>query len=154
MTEADKIDRYGEVVGRFNSRSRPDDVYEVRIKDGRLSCNCKGWIFNRESPKRCRHTTYVAQQGNVESRLLQAAQSTIEAKRAQQKTAPAVDATLLEIAREIEAVLDSRHVGWTDQARARVMGVLVRHSARFAKGASAPVVSNRTDGVRLITFDD
>jgi len=49
-------DRYGGVVLCCNSKSQPDKVYNVRMKNGLLSCNCKGWIFNREIPKRCKHT--------------------------------------------------------------------------------------------------
>ena len=60
MTAEDKDTRYGPVVARVNSRSRPDKIYVVRRhRDGHLSCNCKGWIFNREQPKRCTHTDAV-----------------------------------------------------------------------------------------------
>jgi len=50
-------ERYGPVVLECFSRSDPDkDPYRVRCKDGLFTCNCKGWIFNRDRPKRCRHT--------------------------------------------------------------------------------------------------
>ena len=58
MTEADKVTRYGVVVGKFNSITQPDKIHHVRYKDGVYSCSCKGWIFNREKPKRCRHTDW------------------------------------------------------------------------------------------------
>lgn len=61
MTEADKVARYGLVVCRVNSKSDPGKKYAVRQKEGSLSCNCKGWIFNRATPKRCRHTDAVPQ---------------------------------------------------------------------------------------------
>lgn len=60
MTSEDKERRYGPVVAVVNSKSQPDVKYEVRMLDGRFSCNCKGWIFNREQPKRCKHTDAVA----------------------------------------------------------------------------------------------
>jgi len=60
MTAEDKDARYGPVVARVNSKSQPDKIYEVRRHvDGHLTCNCKGWIFNREQPKRCTHTDAV-----------------------------------------------------------------------------------------------
>jgi len=62
MTESDKLSRYGPIVARCNSRSEPDRIYEVRCKAGVYSCNCKGWIFNRDSPKRCRHTDRAARE--------------------------------------------------------------------------------------------
>ena len=65
MIDDVKNSRYGEVVARVNSRSQPDKVYEVRDRGDSLSCNCKGWIFNRETPRRCRHTdAVVACDGN------------------------------------------------------------------------------------------
>jgi len=51
--------RYGPVIAVVNSRSSPDKSYSVRSKDGLISCNCKGWIFNKESPRRCRHVDAV-----------------------------------------------------------------------------------------------
>ena len=59
MTEMDKVARYGPVVQRFNSASQPDKIYDVRCLDGVYTCNCKGWIFNRDRPKHCRHTDYL-----------------------------------------------------------------------------------------------
>jgi hypothetical protein len=59
MNNKDK--QHGPIVARVNSRSRPDVVYEVRCLDGKLSCNCKGWIFNRKWPKRCCHTDAVVE---------------------------------------------------------------------------------------------
>lgn len=60
MKETKIDERYGPVVAVVNSRSDPDKMYSVRSKDGTFSCNCKGWVFNREKPKRCRHTDAVA----------------------------------------------------------------------------------------------
>ena len=56
MTPGEKLAKYGPIVLECNSKSEPDKTHFVRCKDGVLSCNCKGWIFNRESPKRCKHT--------------------------------------------------------------------------------------------------
>jgi len=50
---------------RFGSRSdlqappyvtRVWTVHSGRFSPGDISCNCKGWIFNKDYPKRCRHT--------------------------------------------------------------------------------------------------
>jgi hypothetical protein len=60
MTAEDKEIRYGPIVATVSSKSQPDKSYEVRSKSGILSCNCKGWIFNKENPKRCRHTDAVS----------------------------------------------------------------------------------------------
>ena len=41
----------------FKSRSS-DNVYQTRRnKEGKITCNCKGWIYNRK----CWHTTRVAE---------------------------------------------------------------------------------------------
>lgn len=51
MTEGQKSAKYGPIVGRVASKSDPDKIYDIRDKRGTLSCNCKGFIFN----KRCKH---------------------------------------------------------------------------------------------------
>jgi hypothetical protein len=56
MTQDKKEAKYGRIIARVNSKSRPEVFYEVRLLGDKLSCNCKGWIFNREQPKRCSHT--------------------------------------------------------------------------------------------------
>jgi len=72
MTEASKVGRYGPVVCRFNSTSQPDKIYDVRFKGQGVSnpdtysCNCKGFVFNKDKPKRCRHVDeFLAQQGEA-----------------------------------------------------------------------------------------
>lgn len=62
MTPAEKLAKYGPIVLECNSRSEPDKTHFVRCKDGVYSCNCKGWIFNREKPKRCKHTDRAQQE--------------------------------------------------------------------------------------------
>ena len=56
MTPGEKLAKYGPIVLECNSKSEPDKTHFVRCKDGVFSCNCRGWIFNREKPKRCKHT--------------------------------------------------------------------------------------------------
>ena len=57
MTSDQIEERHGPVVLECASKSKPGDKpYEVRRKAGRLSCNCKGWIFSRSVPKECKHT--------------------------------------------------------------------------------------------------
>lgn len=52
MDEKEKVMRWGPVVNRFKSKSNPKNPpYEVRKKDGKYTCNCKGFIFN----KHCDH---------------------------------------------------------------------------------------------------
>ena len=46
------------VVGTFESSSS-DKIYEVKEKDGKLSCNCPAWIFNH-SGRTCKHTIEVS----------------------------------------------------------------------------------------------
>ena len=55
MTPAQLLEKYGPVVGQFNSKSKPDTVYEVRCKDGSHSCQCPAWRFRRT----CRHVDYM-----------------------------------------------------------------------------------------------
>lgn len=50
MTIADKLAQYGPVVLECES-GRTGAIYEVRSRDGKFSCNCKGWAFR----KNCRH---------------------------------------------------------------------------------------------------
>jgi len=59
MTPGEKLAKYGPIVLECNSKSEPDKTHFVRCKDGILSCNCRGWIFNRNNPKRCKHTDRV-----------------------------------------------------------------------------------------------
>lgn len=66
MTESDKMDKYGPVVKTFKSESNPNrDPYEVRWKKGNSdpTCTCKGWINCKTTPKKCKHTTEVKNQG-------------------------------------------------------------------------------------------
>lgn len=56
MTPAEKVRKYGPIVMECLSRSEPDRTHYVRCKDGVYSCTCKGWVFNKDRPKRCRHT--------------------------------------------------------------------------------------------------
>lgn len=51
MTEAQKCQKWGSIIGKVASKSDPTKVYDVREKRGIFTCNCKGFIFN----KRCKH---------------------------------------------------------------------------------------------------
>ena len=62
MTPAEKLAKYGPIVLECNSKSQPDKTYFVRCKDGVHSCNCKSWVFNRDKPKRCKHTDRAQQE--------------------------------------------------------------------------------------------
>lgn len=62
MTPAEKLAKYGPVIMECNSKSQPDKTHFVRCKDGICSCTCKSWIFNREKPKRCKHTDRAQQE--------------------------------------------------------------------------------------------
>lgn len=52
--------KYGPIVAVVNSASDLDTKYEVRSLAGELRCQCKGWIFNRDTPRQCKHTRAVA----------------------------------------------------------------------------------------------
>lgn len=61
MTRQDRtLVKYGPVVAELVSRTDPSKTYNVRSKDGHLSCNCKGWIFSKNlkpnGDRRCKHT--------------------------------------------------------------------------------------------------
>ena len=57
MTDSEKNSKYGPVVSRHESSSKPGRFYEVRRShSGELTCNCPGWA-NR---KTCKHTGSVA----------------------------------------------------------------------------------------------
>jgi len=48
MTEQNKIQKYGVVIGSYESESRPGKFYEVRLNaDGNKTCNCRGWATHR-----------------------------------------------------------------------------------------------------------
>ena len=66
MTPAEKLAKYGPIVLECNSKSEPDKTHFVRCKDGEYSCNCRGWIFNREKPKRCKHTDRAQEEAGRE----------------------------------------------------------------------------------------
>lgn len=156
MTSQDKDARYGPVVLWCKSKSKPDQApYEVRMKNGVHSCNCKSWIFNRDKPKHCRHTD--------------------EARRLQR--IPIMDVKPVQVKPQVQ--VDPREV-WADRlaqelveiaigyAKAKVIGTLTR--ARMTKHlltalggqptAVKPVVQPQEEvcellgGVRVITFDD
>ena len=62
LSEDEKLNRYGPIVGTFRSKSNPDKVYEVRQKPGEEpSCNCPGWTrgMGDDGIRRCRHTAAV-----------------------------------------------------------------------------------------------
>ena len=57
MNETEKLARYGEIIGRYESSSRAGTFYEVRCNAaGEVTCNCKGWVFHRK----CWHLTASA----------------------------------------------------------------------------------------------
>lgn len=66
MTPAEKLAKYGPIVLECNSKSEPDKTHFVRCKDGVFSCTCKSWIFNRDNPKRCKHTDRAQQVDRLE----------------------------------------------------------------------------------------
>lgn len=163
MTSQDKDARYGPIVMYAKSKSEPDQApYEVRSKGGVYSCNCKGWIFNRDKPKHCRHTDEARRFASSVQRVRD-----IVANGKQTKPQPQVQ------------VLDPREQ-WADRlvqelveiafgyAKAKVIGTLTR--ARMTKHlltalggqpvAVKPVVQPQEEvcellgGVRVITFDD
>jgi len=55
MTPEQLTAKYGPVVGQFNSKSKPETLYEVRCKDGAHTCQCPAWRFRRT----CRHVDYA-----------------------------------------------------------------------------------------------
>lgn len=62
MTPQAKDLKYGPVVLECVSKSNPSrEPYRVRCLEGFYSCNCKGWIFNRDRPKHCKHTDKAQQ---------------------------------------------------------------------------------------------
>lgn len=67
MTPSEKLSKYGPIVMECLSKSDLDKTYYVRCKDGVYSCNCRGWIFNKDRPKRCRHTDRAKLEDDRES---------------------------------------------------------------------------------------
>jgi len=58
MDNSEKLKRYGKVVGRYKSKTS-DNVYVVRLKGKKATCNCKGFIFHGY----CRHTEMAKKKG-------------------------------------------------------------------------------------------
>jgi hypothetical protein len=73
-----KAARYGPLVTRVNSESELDTFYEVRRKDGKLVCNCKGWIFDKKRAeaegrdRSCKHIRGAVRRGMAEAERLNA----------------------------------------------------------------------------------
>lgn len=47
------------ILGEFPSTSHPGKFYQVVEKDGKISCNCPPWIFNRNGDRTCKHTDSI-----------------------------------------------------------------------------------------------
>jgi len=47
------------ILGEFPSSSHPGKFYQVIEKDGKISCNCPPWIFNRNGDRTCKHTDSI-----------------------------------------------------------------------------------------------
>jgi len=156
--------RYGPVVGRVNSRSCPQKVYEVRRRpDGVLSCNCKAWIFNREQPKHCLHTdavmvstggTDTVKEYGFDQRRLVVDQRRKAALLKRAGIGRPKDAVVI----IIEKILVVGGLSSTPGAIARMAGALRPYLqiGKVALAASA-AGSERTimdQGTRLITLDD
>ncbi len=57
MTPEEKDNRWGPVVGSFDSSSDPSKKYEVRRRaKNQYSCQCNGWVFH----KHCKHCDLAA----------------------------------------------------------------------------------------------
>ena len=159
MTAEDKNRRYGPVVARVNSKSQPDVVYEVRQKLGTLSCNCKGWIFNRESPKRCRHTDAFACRKDE----LAAAVNGQYAEQRRLRIAAAKKRAGVEVDKDQAMILVEKILAVADLAilpgtRAR-MAAIVRPYLKVGEQQVVSVAPQRTNDLiearpRCITLDD
>ena len=150
--------RYGAVVARVNSKSRPDKIYEVRrnvsSRGDVLSCNCKGWIFSRDDPKRCTHTDAVVLSlpSSVLYRRQLQRQITATKKRAGVGVRKDAATTI------VEKLLVAGGVSCLPGAISRMAGALrpyldcVQQSVRIQPGADQVTIMDQ--GARLITLDD
>lgn len=132
MTEADKIERYGPVVARVNSSRDLKKVYEVRFRDGRYSCNCKGWIFSKD----CRHTKHC-QAERITTEALEQASLAVEY-------------------RIVDTMVGEAGIRVGEKARKKMAEVLAGYLIA-SMPPRAPLVGVALFGVggpRLITLDD
>ena len=135
MTEPQKVDKYGPIVARFNSTRDEKTIYEVRFRDGKYHCQCKGWIFHKE----CRHTRHCERNGTEEP-------------------ASKVDVHLQFERFVIDHLLKEGRVNATPAAKERMAACLAQYIEDWKaetpdkKPAAKQVV--KLGGVRLITLDD
>lgn len=60
LPRADKLEiLYGPIVAVVKHQGAPDKSYNVRSKEGVLSCSCQVWMTSTQQPRTCRHTAAV-----------------------------------------------------------------------------------------------
>ena len=161
MTEADKVARYGPVVQRFNSASLPDIIYDVRYLSGVYTCNCKGWIFNRDKPKHCRHTDYLQADKSFKSEKIQTDWASLKSEKIESQRSPVwltCEEMLLAGLEGIGMEVNARRVRSSVDHHSAVDDMLVvlqRHldGQGYQPQAEPSDFSDAFGGTRLITLD-
>lgn len=152
MTTDPKAAKYGPVVAVVNSASDLGKKYEVRQShEGELTCACMGWRFNKDRPRKCRHTEAAQGRGKILPMTPQA----VSAAHAQ-GVGPSISSEAARVAREI-LNLQSGHMSVAPSAISKASS-MVEAAIRKFMGAlpSMPAVAEATTelGVRMITLDD
>lgn len=147
-----------EVVGKYNSRRNPDNVYEVyRFASGELRCSCPGWRFSKATPKSCRHIKRVVEGLDDDAAVAERAERAIKFLDVFTTTPIAIYSYEVEQVREaIPHAARKDGTKHSHQAKAEnIMRLLdaLDASGIFAPRPSRPEVT-RSRGARLITLDD
>jgi hypothetical protein len=137
--------RYGPIVAIVNSRTEPDKRYEVRQKNGTLSCQCPGWRFSKSLPRACRHTRATQLQGPVQAMTPQAVTA------AKAAPSPTVQEEARLAAKDVLQYRGTHEAVLT--AAAQRIEVAMRKFLKALPTPAIPVMVEAT-GFRLITLDE
>ena len=142
MTAVDvKAAKYGPIVAVVNSVSEPGKRHEVRRNPaGYLSCACMGWRFNKDTPRKCRHTEAAEGRGSF----------TI-AQPGQTSQLPRVDTVAVEAKRLAERIVQ-RGMSVKDATK-EIESAIRKFMGQLATPQAQDVELDYDRGVRLITLD-
>ena len=153
MTEAERVQRYGELVARYRSTKNRSVYYEVRRKSDSLTCSCPGWRFRRS----CRHIT------RTEAGLADDRQADERVDRTMALARALNSVRLMGTGVELDAILTilaesgGRGSNNPDGVSVRISTLLdaLDTSGIFAPREARPEAPGRPSrGLRVITLDD
>lgn len=149
MTDAQKIKRYGEVIGEYNSNHNPANIYQVRWHPERgYSCQCPGWRFSKASPRECRHTRHASEAGLRSDTCPTEAAPTLECCRILLRTA--LSSLTRDEPGQFRASFQAKELAATTMEK-QLAKWMAKHSHETTP---APQRRSIVGAVRLITLED